>query len=58
MNTYLAIYKSARREVQAETMYAAQKLAASVFKTKKSYDVTVMVLAIDNKPVIHSTASI
>ena len=58
MATYLAIYKGNRKEVEAESSYQAQKLAASLFKAKKSYDVSIILLAIDNKPVIHSTASI
>ena len=58
MNTYLAIYKGDKKEVQSDASYEAQKLAAGLFKTKKSYDVTVMLLAIDNKSVIHSTVSI
>ena len=58
MHTYLAIYKGIRKELLADSSYQAQKLAADLFKAKKSYDVTVMLLAIDNKVVIHSTVSI
>ena len=58
MHTYLAMYKGNRKELLADSSYQAQKLAASLFKAKKSYDVTVMLLAIDNKPVTHSTVSI
>ena len=58
MATYLAIYKGNRKEVEADSSYQAQKLAASLFKAKKSHDVTVMLMELDNKPVIYSTASI
>ena len=53
MNNYVAFYKGKRIELQAESSYKAQLLAAEKFKARKSYDVTV-VLA--DKPV--NTASI
>ena len=53
MYTYLAIYKGTKKEVQAESSYKAQILAASLLKAKKSYEVTVILLT-----VIHSTSSI
>lgn len=58
MNTYEAFYKGRRITVQAETSYKAQLLAATLFKARKSYDVTVIVAEIAGKPVIHSTASL
>jgi hypothetical protein len=42
MNGYKAFYKGRTVEVYAETSYKAQQAAAILFKTKKSYDVTVV----------------
>lgn len=44
MNTYEAFYKGKRTTVQANTSYSAQECAAKVFKAKKSYDVTVVLV--------------
>lgn len=44
MNTYEAFYKGKRITVQANTSYGAQEGAAKVFKAKKSYDVTVVLV--------------
>lgn len=41
MNTYKALFRGKIIEVQAETSYAAQQKAASIFKAKKSYEVDV-----------------
>jgi len=59
MNTYKAFYRGKMPiEVQAETSYAAQREAAARFKAKKSYEVTVILVAKDGEPVIRSTAEI
>ena len=54
MNGYIAIYKGKQIEVLADSSYKAQQIAASQFKAKKSYDVTVMLCEIDNKQVTHT----
>jgi hypothetical protein len=53
MNTYKAFHKGREIEVQAETSYKAQQLAAQQFKAKKSYDVTVVIVAKDGEPIVH-----
>lgn len=53
MNTYQAFYKGRTMEVKADTSYSAQKQAAALFKAKKSYEVTVVLAAKGNEPVIH-----
>lgn len=65
MNLYKAFYKGKTTEVQAETSYQAQQLAAKYFKDQqrvrrhfKDYDVTVMLLAKDGVQVEHSTGAI
>lgn len=55
-NTYKAFYKGRSIEVTADSSYGAQKKAAEQFKAKKSYDVTVVLLSIGDKEVIHSTS--
>lgn len=55
MNTYHAFYKTKKLEVTADTSYAAQLKAAALFKAKKSYEVTVVLVALDGVPVYHST---
>jgi len=55
MNTYKAFYKGKTMQVLADTSYEAQKKAASSFKAKKSYDVSVMLLVLNNGVgVVHS----
>ena len=41
---YKAFYRGKTCEVHAESSYAAQLKAAEVFKARKSYDVTVVLL--------------
>ena len=53
MNGYKAFYKGKELEVYADSSYKAQQAAASEFKAKKSYDVTVVLCEIDNKQVTH-----
>lgn len=42
MSNYEAFYRGKRISVQAETSYKAQLKAATIFKAKKSYEVTVV----------------
>ncbi len=59
MNDYIVIDKHNRRgHVQADTSYEAQQKGARMMGAKKSYDITVVLVAKDNEPVVHSTASI
>ena len=58
MNKYIAFYKGKQIEVEADTSYKAQLLAAKEFGARKSYDVTVMLAEKDGEEVTHSTASI
>ena len=48
MNNYECFYKGKRATVQAETSIAARDKAAAIFKARKAYDVTVVLV---NKPV-------
>ena len=58
MHGYVAFYKGKRIEVRADTTFAAQKIAAKIFKAKQTYQVTVMLAEKNGEPVIHSTASL
>ena len=59
MNSYMVIDKHNRRGyVYADTSYEAQQKGARMMGAKKSYDVTVVLLKIDEVEVVHSTASI
>lgn len=42
MNTYECFYRSKRTSVLAPTSYAAQQQAAVYFKTRKGYEITVV----------------
>ena len=53
MNTYVAFYRGKQIEVKADTSFKAQAIAAGLFKTKKSYDVTVMLAEKDGETVTH-----
>jgi hypothetical protein len=57
-NTYMVMYRGVKKELVAESSYAAQKLATILFKAKKSYDVTVVLLEKDGNAVVHSTAAL
>jgi hypothetical protein len=58
-NNYMVIDKHGRRGyVYADTSYEAQQKGARMMGAKKSYDVTVILLQVDNKDVVHSTSSI
>lgn len=58
MNTYQAFYRGKSIQVQAESSYKAQQLAAQQFKARKSYDVTIVLVAKDGEQVSHSTGEI
>jgi hypothetical protein len=58
MNGYKCFFKGKTIEVEANTSFDAQKIAAAKFKAKKSYDVTVVLCEKNGKQVTHSTASI
>jgi hypothetical protein len=53
MNGYKAFYKGKSIEVYADTSYQAQQKAASIFKAKKSYDVTVVLCESRHTSVVH-----
>lgn len=50
---YLAFYKKKKIEVEEETSYKAQLKAAVLFKAKKAYDVTVILVEKDGKEITH-----
>ena len=58
MNTYKAFYKGKTIEVCAETQLQAQTIAAEKLKARKSYDVTVALLAVGDREVIHKPQDI
>jgi len=53
MNTYHAFYKGKKIELTAETSYKAQQAAAVQFKAKKTYDVTVVLVAVGEREIVH-----
>jgi hypothetical protein len=58
MFTYIAFYKGKEITVKALRSFDAQEQAARIFKAKKSYEITVMLAAKDDEPVIHDPAII
>ena len=53
MNTYHAFYKGKQIELQAESSYKAQIKAAELMHAKKSYEVTIVLVALaDGKEVV------
>ena len=50
---YKAYYRDEVVEVQAETSYEAQIKAAEKFKTKRSYDVSVILCEKNGRPIPH-----
>jgi|TARA_R110000868_G_scaffold180883_2_gene421604 hypothetical protein len=58
MFTYIAFYKGKEITVNALRSFDAQEQAARIFKAKKSYEVTVMLAAKGDEPVIHHPATI
>jgi hypothetical protein len=55
-NGYVAFYKGKKVDVNADTMYGAQKTAAKYFNAKKEYDVNVVLAEVDGKQYIQSTS--
>ena len=53
MNGYVAFYKGKQLDVHAETPREAQLKAAELFRTKKTWDVTVVLATKDGKQVTH-----
>lgn len=53
MNTYHAFYKGKKIELEAESSYAAQKKAAEILKAKKSYEVTIVLVAVEEREIVH-----
>lgn len=53
MNKYKAFYNSKNIEVEAESSRQAQVKAAAVFKAKKEYQVTVVLLSVDDREIVH-----
>jgi hypothetical protein len=58
MNTYQAFYRGKSIQLEAESSYKAQQLAATLLKARKSYDVAVVLVAKDGEQVSHSTGGI
>lgn len=58
MNGYICFYKGKQIEVQANSSYAAQLIAASQFKAKKSYEVTVVLAEVEGRQVTHATEAL
>ena len=58
MFTYIAFYRGKQIEVKALRSFDAQEIAAKQFKARKSYEVTVMLAAKGDKPVIHDASII
>ena len=54
MNGYKAFYKGKTCEVYASTSYEAQQQAATQFKAKKAYEVTVMLCEKQGEQVVHT----
>ena len=55
MNRYKAFYRGNTHELDADTSYKAQCLAAEHFKVnpKKAYNVTVVLLSVGEREVVH-----
>ena len=51
LRPYKAFYKGKTVEVEAESSHSAQIKAAQLFKAKKQYDVTVMLLDVVHRPI-------
>ena len=60
MNTYRAFYFRKEIEIQAESQWDAVQLARKEMKVPKNKIglLSVMLVAIDDKPITHSTASV
>lgn len=58
MNGYIAFYKGKRIEVYAATSYEAQQKAVAMFKARRSYDVTIVLVERGGQQVTHSTGGL
>ena len=58
MNIYECFWKSKRITVEADTSYNAQLKAQALFKAKKSYEITVMLVALNGNQYTHDPATI
>jgi len=58
MNTYHAFYANKKIELEAETSYAAQQAAAKQMKAKKPHQVTVVLIAKAEEPVLVDPAQL
>lgn len=60
MNTYIAIFNQKEIQIQADSQWDAVQLARIELKVTKSKVglLSVMLVAQDNNPVVHSTASL
>lgn len=60
LNTYKAFYNRKEIEIKAESQWDAVQLARKEIKVPKSKVglLSVMLVAIDDKPITHSTASV
>jgi len=54
-NTYKAFYKGRQTEISAMTSFQAQKLAAAYFSARKTHEVTVVLIAKGDEPVLVPT---
>ena len=54
MNKYKCFFRSRNTEVEANTTYEAQKLAAVKFGAKKTFEVSVFLIAKESEAVTHS----
>lgn len=57
-NSYLAYYRGKQTEVNARTSLEAQQLAAQQWRVKKAWDVTIVLVEKNGKPVSHIAAMI
>lgn len=53
MNTYECFYKGRRITLLADTSLNAQRDAAKEFRAKKPWDVTVVLVAVGDRAVVH-----
>jgi hypothetical protein len=53
-NGYIALYRGKQIEVHANTSYEAQIKAAALFKAKKSYDITVILVEVGGEQITHT----
>ena len=54
MYGYMCFYKNKVIEVYADTTYQAQQKAALIFKTRKSYEITVVLCEINGETITHA----